>query len=37
MVAGYAIAGKASVFTAIMCVGIVYAIISTIIRVVGKE
>lgn len=37
MVAGYAIAGKASVFTAIMCVGIVYAIISTIIRVVGKK
>lgn len=36
VVAGYAIAGKASVFTALMIVGILYAIISIIIRVSGK-
>ena len=37
MVAGYAIAGKASVFTAIVFVGLMYVIISTIIRLVGKK
>lgn len=37
MVAGYAIAGKASVFTAIVFVGLMYVIISTIIRIVGKK
>ena len=36
MVAGYAIAGKASVFTALMIVGLVYVIISFIIRLSGK-
>lgn len=36
MVAGYAIAGKASVFTALMIVGLVYVIISCIIRISGK-
>ncbi len=36
MVAGFAIAGKASVFTALMIVGLVYVVISLIIRVSGK-
>ena len=36
MVAGFAIAGKASVFTALMIVGVVYVVISLIIRVSGK-
>ncbi|WP_407378382.1 uracil-xanthine permease family protein [Methanobrevibacter sp.] len=36
MIAGYAIAGKASVFTALMIVGLVYVIISLIIRISGK-
>ena len=35
MVAGYAIGGTGSVFTALMIVGIVYVIISLIIRVTG--
>ena len=35
MVAGYAIGGTGSVFTALMIVGIVYVIISMIIRVTG--
>ena len=37
MVAGYAIGGTGSVFTALMIVGIVYVIISLIIRVSGPE
>ena len=37
MVAGYAIGGTGSVFTALMIVGIVYVIISMIIRVSGNE
>lgn len=37
MVAGYAIGGAGSVFTALMIVGIVYVIISLIIRVFGPE
>ena len=37
MVAGYAIGGTGSVFTALMIVGIVYVIISLIIRVTGPE
>ncbi|MBR0271849.1 MAG: uracil-xanthine permease [Methanobrevibacter sp.] len=36
MIAGYAIAGKASVFTALMIVGLVYVVISLIIRISGK-
>ena len=36
MVAGYALAGKASVFSALMLVGLVYVIVSCIIRVSGK-
>ena len=36
MVAGYAIGGTGSVFTALMVVGIVYVIISLIIRVTGS-
>ena len=36
MVAGYAIGGTGSVFTALMIVGLVYVIISMIIRVSGK-
>ena len=36
MVAGYAIGGTGSVFTGLMIVGIVYVIISLIIRVSGK-
>lgn len=36
MIAGFAIGGKASVFTALMVVGIVYVIVSMIIRVSGK-
>ena len=35
MVAGYAIGGTGSVFTALMIVGIVYVIISMIIRISG--
>ena len=35
MIAGYAIGGTGSVFTALMIVGIVYVIISLIIRVSG--
>ena len=37
MVAGYAIGGTGSVFTALMIVGLVYVIISLIIRVSGPE
>ena len=37
MAAGYAIGGTRSVFTALMIVGIVYVIISLIIRVFGPE
>lgn len=37
MVAGYAIGGTGSVFTALMIVGIVYVIISLIIRISGPE
>ena len=38
MVAGYAIAGKSQCFfTAIVFVGLMYVIISTIIRIVGKK
>ena len=37
MAAGYAIGGAGSVFTALMIVGIVYVIISLIIRVFGPE
>ncbi|MBR0372143.1 MAG: uracil-xanthine permease [Methanobrevibacter sp.] len=36
MIAGYAIGGTGSVFTALMVVGIVYVIISLIIRVTGS-
>ena len=36
MVAGYALAGKGSVFTALMIVGLLYFAISCIIRVSGK-
>ena len=36
MVAGYALAGKDSVFSALMLVGLVYVIVSCIIRVSGK-
>ena len=35
MVAGYAIGGTGSVFTAVLIVGIVYMIISLIIRMTG--
>ncbi|MEE0936326.1 MAG: uracil-xanthine permease family protein [Methanobrevibacter sp.] len=37
MIAGYAIGGTGSVFTALMVVGIVYVIISLIIRLTGPE
>ena len=37
MVAGYAIGGTGSVFTALMIVGLVYVVISLIIRVSGPE
>ncbi len=37
MIAGYAIGGTGSVFTALMIVGIVYVIISFIIRMTGPE
>ncbi len=37
MIAGYAIGGKASIFSALMIVGLVYVAISLIIRVTGNE
>ena len=37
MIAGYAIGGTGSVFTALMIVGIVYVIISLIIRMTGTD
>ena len=36
MIAGYAIAGKGSVFSALMVVGLLYVLVSLIIRVSGK-
>ncbi|MCQ2971654.1 MAG: uracil-xanthine permease family protein [archaeon] len=36
MVAGYALAGKSSVFSALMLVGLVYVAVSCIIRISGK-
>ncbi len=36
MIAGYALAGKGSVFSALMVVGLVYVIVSLIIRISGK-
>lgn len=37
MVAGYAIGGKSSIFSALMVVGLVYVAIAIIIRATGKE
>lgn len=37
MIAGFAIGGKASIFSALMVVGLVYVAISLIIRVTGNE
>lgn len=37
MIAGYAIAGKSSVFSALMLVGLLYVLVSLIIRISGKE
>ncbi len=37
MIAGFAIGGKSSIFSALMAVGLIYVIISFIIRVTGNE
>lgn len=37
MIAGYALAGNASVFSALMLVGLLYVLVSLIIRISGKE